>query len=275
MVDWGGIGPPTSWLRTKHSTTELPAHASNMKVSPIKRILIPTQPINTQKPTHWEMSNITIANINAQPNSNTHGFLDFGEPEYKIPFVIINGQNKEKTIAVLGGVHGTEYPSIKAVIRLTQKLDPAQLSGTVIAVPLTNIPQFLGHSQFTSPVDGLNLNSEFPGDPEGSLTQRIAHRIFTYIVSKCHALIDCHGGDIDEDINGFVVASSSGNPTLDRISLEMASCYKTGLVHVFPSKEKGCPTAPNASTTSPASSQRQAHHSQSRSKQSNSTSMAY
>ncbi|TRO55579.1 hypothetical protein E2P71_02540 [Candidatus Bathyarchaeota archaeon] len=185
------------------------------------------------------MSSITIADITAKPNSKTRGYLDIGEPEYNIPFVIINGANKGKTIAVLGGVHGTEHPGVEAIIRLTQTLDPAQLSGTVIAVPVVNTPQFLGHSQFTSPVDGLNLNSEFPGAPEGSLTQRIAHKVFTQIVSKCDTLIDCHGGDVDENINGFVVASSSGDPTLDRISLEMASCYDSGLVHVFPSEEKG------------------------------------
>ena len=185
------------------------------------------------------MSSITITSITAEPNNKTHGYLDVGEPDYQIPFVIINGANRGKTIAVLGGVHGTEHPGVEAVIRLTQKLDPAQLSGTVIAVPVVNLSQFLGHSHFTSPVDGLNLNSEFPGDPDGSLTQRIAHKVFTEIVSKCDALIDCHGGDINENINRFVVASSSGDPALDKLSLEMALCYDTGLVHVFPSEEKG------------------------------------
>ncbi|MBE0632973.1 succinylglutamate desuccinylase/aspartoacylase family protein, partial [Candidatus Bathyarchaeota archaeon] len=102
-----------------------------------------------------------------------------------------------------------------------------------------NLPQFLEHTQFTSPVDGLKMNSEFPGAPDGSLTQRIEHKIFTEIVSKSDALIDCHGGDINEDIAGFVVASSSGNHELDKISLEMATCYPTALVHVFPSEPQG------------------------------------
>lgn len=240
MVDWGGIEPPTSWLRTKHSTPELPAHAPNMKTTQIKRILIHLSTI--KYPTHQplkEMSQIIIGGTTAEPGSIVKGFLDTGEPEHNPPLVIINGSHLGKTVTILAGTHGTEHPSIEAVIRLTTMINPDQLSGAVIAVPVLNIPQFLEHTQFTSPVDGLNMNSEFPGAPDGSLTQRIAHKIFTEIVSKSDALIDCHGGDINEDIAGFVVASSSGNHELDKISLEMATCYPTALVHVFPSEPQG------------------------------------
>ena len=238
-MDWGGIEPPTSWLRTKHSTPELPAHAPNMKTTQIKRVLIKQSTI--KYPIHQplkEMSQITIGDITAEPGSIARGFLDIGYPDYNPPLVIINGAYEGKTLTILGGTHGTEHPSIEAVIRLTTMINPDQLSGTVIAVPVLNLPQFLEHKQFTSPVDDLNMNSEFPGAPDGSITQRIAHKIFTQIVSKSDALIDCHGGDINEDIAGFVVASS-GDRELNRISLEMASCYPTGLVHVFPSEPQG------------------------------------
>lgn len=185
------------------------------------------------------MSLIRLSDINTEPSTIIQGFLDIGEPEYNPPIVVIRGAEQGKVVTVLGGTHGTEHPSIEAVIRLIKKIRPDQLKGTVILVPVLNLPQFLEHSQFNSPIDGLNLNNEFPGNPIGSITQRIAYKVFTEIVSKSDALIDCHGGDINEDCSGFVVASKSDDPTLDKQSLELASCYPTELVHVFPSNEKG------------------------------------
>jgi predicted deacylase len=186
------------------------------------------------------MSQITIDTTTAQPCTKTRGTLNIcKEPELNPPFIIINGAKPGKTITILAGTHGTEFPGIEAVTRLTDMLDPAIICGTVIAFPVLNIPQFRERTQFTSPIDGLNLNEEFPGNPEGSYTQRLAHKVYTEAVAKSNALIDCHGGDINEDITGFVVASRSGDEKLDRISLEMASCYSTSLVHVFFSETHG------------------------------------
>ena len=186
------------------------------------------------------MSQLTIDTTTAQPNTKTRATLNICEdPELNPPFTIINGAKKGKTITILAGTHGTEFPGIEAVTKLIDTLDPTEMSGTVIAFPVLNIPQFRERTQFTTPIDGLNLNEEFPGTPDGSYTQRLAHRVYEKAVKKSDALIDCHGGDINEDIKGFVVASSSGDQTLDRISLEMASCYPTNLVHVFPSETHG------------------------------------
>ncbi len=186
------------------------------------------------------MSQITIDTTTAQPGKTVRGNLNVDKnPELNPPLVIINGAKPGKNIAILAGTHGTEFPGVEAVTRLTNTLDPVKMSGTVIAIPVLNIPQFMERTQFTSPVDGLNLNEEFPGDPDGTYTQRLAYKVYTEVVEKSDALIDCHGGDINEDINGFVVASRSGDEKRDRISLEMASCYPTSFVHVFPSETHG------------------------------------
>ncbi|MHA1972623.1 MAG: hypothetical protein ACTSW1_06515, partial [Candidatus Hodarchaeales archaeon] len=48
--------------------------------------------------------------------------------------------------------------------------------------------------------------------------------------------IDCHGGDINEDILGFVVAAEGTDPALNQVSLELAQCYNTGFIHRFPAE---------------------------------------
>jgi predicted deacylase len=171
-----------------------------------------------------------------------NGFFEIAESQselYRIPFIVTSGVNEGKTIAILGGTHGTEYASIEAVIRLMRELDPEKMSGTVIAVPVVNVPQFRMRTQFTSPIDGVNLNQVYPGDKNGSFTQRLAHQIFNEVVSKADALIDCHGGDLNEDLRGFVVASKGPDEGINKVSLEMASCYPCELVHVFPAESPG------------------------------------
>jgi predicted deacylase len=172
--------------------------------------------------------------VSAMPGEKTLGFLDVGDDRYRVPIAVIRGVSAGRTPGLIGGTHGTEFASIEAVTRIINALDPAEMSGTVLAVPVLNRPQFEARQQFTSPIDGLNLNAVFPGDPKGTLTKRIAHVAFEEVASRCDALIDCHGGDIDEDIRGFVVAAEGDNATLNSEALILASCFDCGLVHLFP-----------------------------------------
>jgi predicted deacylase len=170
----------------------------------------------------------------AKPGEKSLGFLDVGDDRYRIPIAIIHGVSAGRTLGLIGGTHGTEFASIEAVTRIINALDPAEMSGTVLAVPVLNRPQFEARQQYTSPVDGLNINAVFPGDAKGTLTKRIAHVAFEEVASRCDALIDCHGGDIDEDIRGFVVAAEGDNAALNDEALTLASCFDCSLVHLFP-----------------------------------------
>ena len=53
-----------------------------------------------------------------------------------IPVVVANGAKPGPVLALVSGAHGTEYASIIALERVIERIDPAQLSGTVIVVPL-------------------------------------------------------------------------------------------------------------------------------------------
>jgi uncharacterized protein len=177
---------------------------------------------------------VSVGGVSAAPGEKSTGFIDVGDERYNIPVVVINGVLPGKTMGLFGGTHGTEFASIEAVTRLTRSLDPAVMRGTVLAVPLLNRAQFEKRTQYTSPVDRLNLNGVFPGDASGSLTQRIADAAFKQIASKCDALVDCHGGDIDEDIRGFVVAAEGKDAEVNAESLALATCFPCDLTHIFP-----------------------------------------
>src|SRR4051812_30124028 len=58
------------------------------------------------------------------------------------PVVTVTGEKPGPVLFINAGVHGGEYPAIETVIRLGQTLDPSVIAGTVILVPVLNLPAF-------------------------------------------------------------------------------------------------------------------------------------
>jgi predicted deacylase len=96
------------------------------------------------------------------------------------------------TLAVLGGVHGDEPEGILACdILATQLREASGLRGRVVIVPRANPPAVAANSR-TNPVDGENLARVFPGDRNGTLTEKIADRIVREVIDGADGLIDLH-----------------------------------------------------------------------------------
>ena len=93
---------------------------------------------------------------------------------YPIEMTVICGSCPGKTLVVTAGVHGCEYVGIETLNRLKKELDPIDLSGRIILLPLVNPEGFYMGSKQIIPADGQNLNRTFPGDPEGTFSSRLA-----------------------------------------------------------------------------------------------------
>jgi uncharacterized protein len=122
-----------------------------------------------------------------------------------VPAVEITGAYDGPRLTVIAGVHGCEYAPMAAVRRWTRELDPARLRGRVLAVPVLNLPAFRARAPFVVPEDGKNLNRCFPGDPEGTLAERLAHDAFTRLIAGSDAVVDAHAGDLVEALEPFVL----------------------------------------------------------------------
>jgi len=75
------------------------------------------------------------------------------------------------------------------------QLDPSQLKGTVVALPVASPLAYEALSRST-PLDMTNLNRVFPGSPNGLLTEQIAHAIATHFGPQLNFLVDMHSGGI-------------------------------------------------------------------------------
>lgn len=168
-----------------------------------------------------------------EPGTKRRGRLRFSNPalqEWSWPYTVIRGVNDGPRLTVTAGVHPTEYPAIEAAIRTARHLDPANISGTVVVVPLIDIPAFLTRSPFVCPIDNKNPNRFFPGKTDGTFTDILDDAIFRTIIQPSNFLVDLHGGDMVEALVPFSIWSASGDAEVDRISDEMAKIF--GLPYV-------------------------------------------
>lgn len=139
-----------------------------------------------------------------------------------IPVGVATGDADGACLAVIGGVHGTEYAAQDGTVEFWDELDPAELTGSVRVVLAADPAALEGHSAYVNPLDGQNLNRMWPGDPDGSLTQRIAHAITSEVIEGSDAVIDVHGGEWDEDIDCFIITHAAGDAELDGRTLDLA-----------------------------------------------------
>lgn len=160
-----------------------------------------------------------------------------------IPVVVVHGAKPGPVLAVVAGSHGTEYASIVAVERLITSVDPAAVSGTLILVPLINIPSFEQKVPHVNPIDGKSMNRFYPGSMNGTQTDRASYMMTKQVVEKADHLIDLHGGDLDESLRPYSYWTKTGNAKQDAVSREMVLAF--GLDHIIISADR--PKDPNAS----------------------------
>jgi uncharacterized protein len=159
-----------------------------------------------------------------------------------IPVIVVNGARPGPVLALVAGAHGTEYASIIALERVAAILDPSQLAGTVVIVPLLNTASFEHMVPHLNPVDGKNMNRFYPGKADGTQTERAAYAITKEVVDRCDYLIDYHGGDLDESLRPYSYWAPTGHEEQDRISKEMVLAF--GLNHIIIWRDR--PTDPAA-----------------------------
>lgn len=149
-----------------------------------------------------------------------------------IPLGILEGKEPGPTLAVIGGVHASEYVALDGVARLWQSLNPEEISGKVLAVLAADVTAVCAHHIYTNPVDGKNLNRSFPGKKDGTLAEVIAHVLTEKVISKADAVIDCHGGEFDEYMALYLITSIVGDPEVDKRILDMAMALGVPFIEV-------------------------------------------
>jgi uncharacterized protein len=144
------------------------------------------------------METIEIGTAVSRTPSTAKGFLDIGQlPDgrpMQAPVQIVRGEAEGPTLWLHGCVHGNEYCGTYLIHEALRSLSPRALKGTVVALPVLNITAF-ERNQRMSPFElygGGDLNRCFPGKADGTVTQQVAHAIYTQLKRHADYLIDFH-----------------------------------------------------------------------------------
>jgi len=151
----------------------------------------------------------------------------------EVPLVEVTGSGDGPVLTVIAGVHGCEYASMAGVRRWLRALEKQELRGLVRAVPVLNLTAFATRTPFVVPEDGKNLNRCFPGNPDGTLGERLAYDAFSQLISGSDAYIDAHCGDMVEALQPFALYEAGPAEARAR---DLATAY--GLPYVI-RQEKG------------------------------------
>ncbi|MGB6682172.1 MAG: M14 family metallopeptidase [Candidatus Acidiferrum sp.] len=188
----------------------------------------------------------SVGTATAAPGQKADGYIEVPagvDAGTNIPVVVVNGGKPGPVLALVTGAHGTEYVSIIAVEKLIGELDPAQISGTVILLPLVNIASFEQKVPHVNPIDNKSMNRYYPGKMDGTQTDRVLYMITKDVVEHCDYLIDYHGGDLDENLRPYAYWGAVGKEEQDRVSKQMVLAF--GLDHIIIWNDR--PTDPAAS----------------------------
>ncbi|WP_218571946.1 N(2)-acetyl-L-2,4-diaminobutanoate deacetylase DoeB [Pseudomonas xionganensis] len=180
-----------------------------------------------------EMRPSTIsATVDFDRDGVQHGFLKLPYSHDQsawgcimIPISVVkNGEGP--TALLTGGNHGDEYEGITSLLKLASELSAEQVRGRVIIVPAMNYPAVQNGSR-TSPIDKGNMNRSFPGNPAGSMTERIADYFQRYLIPLCDYALDIHSGGKTLDILPFAAAHRLPDAQQEARCIEGARLFGT------------------------------------------------
>jgi uncharacterized protein len=201
-------------------------------------------------PVFTPAADFRVGNATAASGEKATGYIQVPagvDAGTNIPVVVINGARSGPKLAIVAGSHGTEYASIIALENLVQAINPSELSGTLIVLPLINLASFSQKVPHLNPVDSKNMNRMFPGKADGTQTERASWAIAREVVDQCDYLIDLHGGDLDENLRRYAYWPQTGKAPLDSASRGMVLAF--GLDHIILQKNQA-PAQPGATSIS-------------------------
>src|ERR1051325_5030301 len=191
-------------------------------------------------------ADVSVGTAVARSGQRATGFLEIpagSDAAARVPVIVINGAKAGPRLAITSGAHGTEYASIIAMEKLGHAIDPAELTGSLVIVPLMNLPSFLQKVPHVNPVDNKGMNSSYPGKADGTQTERTLWAVGKQVIEPSDYLIDLHGGDLDENLRKYSYWPKTGKDRLDAASKAMALAF--GLDHII-IQDQSAPARPGA-----------------------------
>lgn len=174
-----------------------------------------------------EAKTVVIGTAIAHPGSIVRGYIPVtktgGGAEIGIPVIILNGVNGGPCLWIDACIHGDEPEGTLTCHTLSEEIDPANLSGTLVLVPAMNVPAFEA-GQRGNPLDtfSYDMNRIYPGRAGGYLTERIAWAHAECLKTVADYEISIHSGGAHSYLSETIFVNE------DPASVELARAMGRG-----------------------------------------------
>ena len=174
---------------------------------------------------------ITVGTARAAPGEVDTGRLAVGESRtggsVGLPVAVVNGARDGDRLYLQAASDGDEVNGVGVVSRVVPRLDPADLAGSVVVVGVVNYHAF-AVGEHRNPIDDTKLNRAYPGDPDGTSSERIAAATYD-LAGDADLVVDLHQGSTSRMIEEVRVRCGRRH-RLHRECLQLARTFDCGFV---------------------------------------------
>jgi predicted deacylase len=172
-------------------------------------------------------------------------FTHHSGEEVELPVARVIGARSGPRFGVTAGMHAGEIAGMRTAIKLWQQIDPAELRGELVIIPIMSTRAFFARSTQLSPVDEREMHDQMVGRPDGSYSEFLADHVFN-IVRNVDFHVDLHAGEYLQSLSPWVRVPEPypANEPLLRQIWRLASCFPVPYLHpTGPMRSKGLPAA--------------------------------
>ena len=173
----------------------------------------------------------SLGTASAAPGEVDTGRLDVGEARdgstVSLPVAVVNGARDGKTLYMQAASDGDELNGVGVIQRVVPQLDPADLAGTILIVGVVNYYAYQ-NAEHRNPIDDTKLNRAYPGDEDGTASERIAAATFA-AASRADLALDLHQGSTSRMIEEVRVRCGTRHRLHDEC-LQLAKVFGCGYV---------------------------------------------
>ena len=139
----------------------------------------------------------------------------FGSP-INVPVMVARGIGDGPVLGVTAAVHGNELNGVSVIQRLFNEIDTKELRGTIVGIPVANIPAFIRKKRRFN--DGVDLNHIMPGKKNGNVSQVYAFRFVEKVIKHFDFLLDLHTASIGR-INSYYIRADMDQSIVKKMAL--------------------------------------------------------
>jgi predicted deacylase len=182
------------------------------------------------------MANLKIADLEVKPGERAQTMLHVTRTlrgDLAVPVQIVNGARSGPVFALVCNVHGDEAMPLLAAIALRRELNPDEMRGAVVFLPVSNPVAFSDFRRESNEQrENTDLHRCFPGNAKGSVTEMIAKVLADKVLANADALCDLHSGGQGGRIHQRVDLNEEATGAVREQSLALCRSFGAGVVHV-------------------------------------------